>query len=49
MDRECGWSVGCRGTPVPGRGGRGQIPPVLNAMPNALDLTAQAEGSYSEL
>lgn len=43
MNRECGWSVGCRGTPVPGRGGRGQIVPALNAMLNALDLMAQAE------
>lgn len=49
MDRECGWSVGCRGTPDPGRGGRGQILPALNAMLNALDLMAQAEGSYSKL
>lgn len=49
MDRECGWSVGRRGTPVPAEGGRGQIPPALNAMLNASDLMAQAEGSHSKL
>lgn len=41
------WGAGA--TPVPGGGGRRQIPLPLNVMLKTLDLMPQAEGSHSRL
>lgn len=49
MDGEWGWS-GCAGEhSCPWRGGRRQIPPVLNVTAKASYCMPQAEGSHSEL